>query len=172
MNFSIIAAIGRNYELGYQNKLLWYIPADLKRFKNITSGHTVLMGMNTFKSIGSKPLPNRRNIILTHRKIKSDAVIVANSIPQVFELIDKNEETFILGGAMLYKQFLPMTRKMYLTHIEKEYVADTFFPAFDRNDWNVIENIRISDDAKAGVDYSFITYARIETNNDSFVNPS
>jgi dihydrofolate reductase len=172
MNLSIIAAIGKNHELGYQNKLLWHIPADLKRFKTITSGHTVIMGMKTFESIGSKPLPNRRNIVLTHRDLKSDTVIIANSIRQIFELIDNNEETFILGGALLYRQLLPMTRKMYLTHIEKEYSADTFFPAFDRNDWNVIENIRVSGDKKAGVDYSFITYLRIESDNNSFDNPS
>ncbi len=162
MNLSIIAAIGKNRELGYQNKLLWHIPADLKRFKTITSGHTVIMGRTTFESIGSKPLSNRRNIVLTRQKnFNATDVNIVNTIPSMLRLIDPFEETFILGGAEVYEQLLPYTSKMYLTLVHKDYTADTFFPDFDRNSWKTIERSDITGDEKAAVGYSFVTLVRL-----------
>lgn len=160
---SIIAAIGKNHELGKNNDLLWHISADLKRFKKITSGHPVIMGRKTFNSINNKPLPNRRNIIITHSvRYAFPDVEIVHSVTEALKKIGDDEEVFILGGATIYEQFLPFTDKMYLTLIDKEYDADTFFPRFDPEQWKTLENISITDDNQAGVKYSFITLQRIK----------
>jgi dihydrofolate reductase len=162
MNLSIIAAIGQNNELGYRNGLLWHIPADLKRFKTITSGHTVIMGRRTFESIGNKPLSNRRNIILTRQKeVPGSEVMLADSVPAIIRMINPNEETFVLGGGMVYELFLPYCNKLYLTVVHQNYPADTFFPDFDKSSWEISERIDIDDDEKAKVRYSFVTYIRL-----------
>jgi dihydrofolate reductase len=161
MNISIIAAIGKNRELGFQNRLQWHIPADLKRLKNITTGHTVIMGRRTFESIGNRPLPNRQNIIITHQSdFQASNYRVAHSVSEVLQMTDTSEEVFIMGGARIYEQFLPYTQKMYLTRIHYNYIADTFFPEFNEDDWEIIELKDIKGDKRAGVDYSFITLRR------------
>jgi dihydrofolate reductase len=162
MNLSIIAAIGENNELGLRNKLLWHIPADLKRFKALTSGHTVVMGRITFESINSKPLPNRRNIIISRSGIPATpGIIIISTMDELFEILNFNEETFILGGGMIYELLLPYADKMYLTIVHKTYSADTFFPVFDRSHWKITEQTVIEDDPVAGVSYSFINYSRV-----------
>lgn len=160
---SIIAAIGKNYELGKNNDLLWHISADLKRFKKITSGHPVIMGRKTFDSINNKPLPGRRNIIITHSLDYSyPNVEVVHSVDDALKKIGVDEEVFILGGATIYKQLLPVTDNMYLTQVDEEYEADTFFPNFDHRHWKITEIIEITDDEQAGVNYSFVTMQRIK----------
>jgi dihydrofolate reductase len=159
---SIIAAIGKNYELGRNNDLLWHIPADLKRFKMITSGHTVIMGRKTFDSINNRPLPNRRNIVITHNsKYNFEGIEVAHSVQEAMGKIGQEEEVFILGGATIYEQFLTKTDKMYLTMIDSEFDADAFFPRFDMKQWEIAEHIPITDDEQAGLNYSFLTLQRI-----------
>jgi dihydrofolate reductase len=161
MNISMIAAIGKNRELGYRNDLLWHIPADFKRFKNITIGHTVVMGLRTIESIGSRPLKNRRNIVLTDQPMKPvPDIVLASSVDEVLKMIDPMEETFIMGGASVYKQFMPLSQKLYLTLIRKEYLADTWFPEYNMSEWEVLEHTEIKDDEKAGVEYTFITLQR------------
>lgn len=160
-NISIIAAIGQNNELGKDNDLLWHISEDLKRFKRLTSGHMVIMGRKTFNSIHNKPLPNRRNIVITSDKeMNFPNIEIAHSFEKAIDFTAKEKEVFILGGAKIYEQFLPHTQKMYLTRVHKTYHADTFFPEFDTSDWIEIERIDITDDEKAGVDYSFFTLER------------
>lgn len=142
MKISIIAAIGKNRELGKANKLLWHIPEDLKRFKQITSGHAVIMGQRTFESIG-RLLPDRTNIILTHEAdvFSKDSRLHGNNLTKskVVSSVDEalheakrveKEEVFVIGGGMIYKQFLPLADKLYLTLVEGEYEADTFFPDY------------------------------------------
>lgn len=159
---SIIAAIGKNFELGKNNNLLWHISADLKRFKKLTSGHPVIMGRRTFDSINNKPLPNRRNIIITHSSEYSfPDVEIVFSVDEAINRLGDDEEVFILGGATIYKQFLPLADKMYLTLVDKEYEADTFFPRFDSSEWRTIESMHITEDEQAGVNYSFVTLQRI-----------
>jgi dihydrofolate reductase len=163
MKLSIIAALGDNYELGFENKLLWHISADLKRFRKITFGHTVIMGRVTFNSIGNKPLSNRRNIIMTRARDRIWAgVEYAASVREAICLIDPEEEVFILGGAAIYEQFLPLVTRMYLTLVHRKYRADTFFPKYDPTEWETIEKIDITGDIQAGVDYSFLTLSRIQ----------
>ena len=160
-NISIIAAIGKNNELGKNNDLLWHISEDLKRFKRITSGHTVIMGRKTFNSINNKPLPSRKNIVITSdTSLAFPDIVIVHSIERAVELVKYENEAFILGGATIYKQFLPYTFRMYLTRVHRAYDADAFFPDFDLSDWDEIERIDITDDKKAGVDYSFFTYER------------
>lgn len=160
-NISLIAAVGENLEIGKDNDLLWHIPADLKRFMKITSGHTVIMGRRTFESINSKPLKNRRNIIITSQQdMNSEGVEIVHSIDGAIRSISGNEEVFILGGATIYKQFLPYANRMYLTHVHRSFDADTFFPEFDEKEWEIESKEDVFDDEKAGIDYSFINYSR------------
>ena len=135
MNFSIIAAIGQNNELGYQGKLIWNIPSDLKLFKELTTGNTIVMGRKTFESIG-RILPNRKHIVITRdSSYNISGIEVANSVLNVVgKYCNSDEEVFIIGGAEIYKQFLPYASKMYLTEIEERYdLADTYFPTFNKH---------------------------------------
>ncbi|TDG34956.1 dihydrofolate reductase [Pedobacter changchengzhani] len=153
---SIAVAVGENFEIGKNNQLLWHMPADLKYFKQTTSGHTVIMGRKTFDSVG-KPLPNRRNIIITRDKnLKIDGVEVANSFDEAIE-ITKNEEqqVFIIGGSEIYRQALPSTTTLYLTTIHNSFDADTFFPEFNKNEWEVISKQAHKADEKNKFDYTF-----------------
>jgi len=138
---SIIAVVGKNREIGYKNKLLWDLPPDLKHFKKITEGHTVMMGENTFHSLG-RPLPNRANVILTkNQDFKPASCRIAHSIEEGIALAkkeekklalatSKTEEIFIIGGGQIYKQFLPLADKLYLTLVDDSPEADTFFPDY------------------------------------------
>jgi len=161
MILSIIAAIGKKNELGYNNDLLWHIPADLKRFKEITTGHPVIMGRRTFNSINNKALPNRRNIVIsTKEKLDFKGIEHARSIEEAIKFVNGENEVFILGGATIYEQFLPFTDKMYLTFVHRTYNADTFFPDYKSDEWIESERIDVRDDSKAGVDYSFVLLNR------------
>lgn len=129
---SIIVAIGKNRELGKNNKLLWHIPADMKRFKEKTRGHAVIMGRKTFESIG-KPLANRTNIVITrNRLLHREGVIVAYSLEEAINIARKHEkeEIFIIGGAQIYSQAISLADKLYLTIVKGKYDADVFFPEY------------------------------------------
>lgn len=155
-SLSIAVAVGENFAIGKNNQLLWHMPADLKFFKQTTSGHTVVMGRKTFDSVG-RPLPNRRNIIITRDpELKIDGAEVVNSLDEAIS-ITKNEEKsiFIVGGAEIYRQALPKTAILYLTTIHHTFDADTFFPEIDRNDWNVISSDSHKADEKNKYNYTF-----------------
>lgn len=158
---SLIAAIGKNYELGKDNKLIWNLKNDMKFFKNTTLNHTVVMGYNTYLSIG-RPLPLRRNVVLVHdKKLLNDSnLVVYDDINELIkkEFQDNNEEKFVIGGASLYKYFYNYADRMYLTLIESTCnEADSFFPEIDEKDWNkkIIENNQEND-----LNYSFVLYER------------
>lgn len=164
-NLSIIAAIGENNELGKDNHLLWHISNDLKRFKSLTMGQTIIMGRKTFESLKNGALPNRRNIVLTNNSsFQRDNIETANSVDEVFALINPDEEAFIIGGEAIYKLFLPYTQKLYLTKVHKSYDADAFFPTININEWKETERIDINEDVQAGVNYSYITLEHIIMN--------
>jgi len=133
-NISIIAAIGKNRELGKGNNLLWHIPEDLKRFKKLTQGHAVIMGRKTFESIG-RPLPNRTNIIITRdSSFTAEGCKMYHSFDTVIEAINSGEinggEVFIIGGGQIFELALPYADKLYLTVVEGTFDADTFFPDY------------------------------------------
>lgn len=155
-SLSIAVAIGENSAIGKNNQLLWHMPADLKFFKQTTSGHTVIMGRKTFDSVG-KPLPNRRNIVITRdSQLKIDGVEVVNSLDEAITASQNEEKSvFIVGGAEIYKQALPKTEILYLTTIHHTFDADTFFPEFDRNEWNLVSSEAHQADEKNKYDYTF-----------------
>ncbi len=161
-NFSIIVAIAKNYAIGLNNRLLWHIPNDLKRFKQITRGHTVIMGRNTYLSLPVKPLPERRNIVITDIiGEKFEGCLSASSIDEAIELANSDDENFIIGGASIYKAFLPITNKLYITLINKDFDGDAFFPVINFNEWQIIEKIDIPFDSKLGFSYSYLTLLKI-----------
>ncbi len=158
---SIIVAVAENNGIGLKNELLTHVSADLKRFKQITKGHTVVMGRNTWFSLPNRPLPNRRNIVITNNPDeKFEGAETVYSIDEAIERCPENEESFIMGGAMVYEQFFPLAHKLYLTKIHKDFEADTFFPEVTNNDWKVNDEQRINDDGQAGLEYSFIDLER------------
>lgn len=128
MNIAIIVAIGRNGEIGKDNKLLWYIPSDMKEFRRITTGNTVVMGRKTYESIG-KPLPDRRNIIMTRNKeFKADGCEVVHNMEELFKSFRFEEDVFIIGGAELYKMFENLANRFIITHVQGTFPeADTYF---------------------------------------------
>ncbi len=132
MKISLIAAIGKNRELGKDNKLLWHLPEDFKRFKQITTNHTVIMGRKTYESIG-RPLPNRANIIITRNpSLKIPGCTVVNSLKIALQKAKDLGETeaFIIGGGQIYQESLFQADKLYLTLIDQTFPADTFFPQY------------------------------------------
>ncbi|HOQ79252.1 MAG TPA: dihydrofolate reductase [Candidatus Absconditabacterales bacterium] len=124
--------MAKNRTIGKDNKLPWHYPEDLQYFKKTTSGFPIIMGLNTYYSIG-RPLPNRRNIVLSSQEIQIEGVEIFHSIPELLETVKDEKEIFVIGGASIYKQFLPLADKVYLTEIKKEYDGDTFFPEFEKD---------------------------------------
>ncbi len=158
---SIIVAIADNNAIGNKNELLWHIPDDLKRFKKLTSGHQVLMGKRTWESLPIKPLPNRENIVLTDipgEIIK--ACTMAYSIEDALSKMNDNKECFIMGGGMIYRQFLDKADKLYITHVHKSFEADTFFPEINYKDWELIEEEKHQREGNLDFSFTYATYVR------------
>lgn len=150
MTLSIIAALGRNHAIGYQNTLPWRLPADLQRFKQLTMGHHMLMGRKTFESIG-RPLPGRTSIIITRQAdYKAEGCLIVHSLEEAIALAQTRgeQEAFVIGGAEIYAQALPLTDRMYLTWVDAEPEADAFFPAFDEVAWETMEKTDFAADEK------------------------
>lgn len=159
---SLIAAIGKNNELGKGNALLFSIPADMKHFKKTTKLHTVIMGRKTFESIG-KPLPERRNIVITRNaSYKAKGVEVVHSLAGALDLLpDQDEEIFIIGGAELYEQTMPIADKLYITHVDAEdKKADAFFPEIIPIAWNEVIHEEHKKDAENKYSYTFSVYEK------------
>jgi len=156
-NITIIAAIGENNELGLDNKLIWHIKEDLKRFKKLTTGHSIIMGRKTFESI-SKALPGRLNIVLTKNKnFKFKDVSIASNIHEAIELTKDDEQPFIIGGSEIYSLFINMAQTIELTRVHNSFKADTFFPDINFGKWNKIYEEKFNLD---NLPYSFITYKK------------
>jgi len=164
MTISIIAAIAENRVIGNKNKLPWHLPADFKYFKEKTLNKTIILGFNTFKSIGERPLPNRKHIILTNDlnyKVPENCFL-AKSIDEALEIAKSQqvEELMVCGGAQVYKQFLPLADRMYLTYIHQDFEGNTFFPEFNRDDWQEINRENHDPDEKNLYSYSFVVLER------------
>lgn len=156
MTISAVVAIAENYAIGKNNQLLWYLPNDLKHFKEITSGHTVIMGRKTYDSMG-KPLPNRRNIIITRQHIEIKGCEMVNSVEAALKLCTDEQEVFIIGGAEIYKLAMPFTNRIYLTIVHQSFEADAFFPRISSSDWTETCRTDFEADEKNTIPYSFIT---------------
>ena len=157
MNINLIAAVGNNYEIGYKNKLVCPIKEDLIFFKNITIYHTVLMGKNTYLSI-KKPLPNRKNIVLTHSNIK-DVITYKNKEDFIKDYENTKEDIYIIGGESIYNGFINDADNIYLTEIDKSFKADTFFPTFDKTKYQkeVLNTLKDNN-----INYKHVLYRRLK----------
>ena len=157
---TLIAAAAENNALGKDNDLLWHLPEDFKRFKQITSGHYIIMGRKTFESF-PKPLPNRTHIIITRQKeYLADGCLVVHSLEEALEISPQNEEVFIIGGAQIYKQALPFADKIDLTRVHIELDADAFFPEFNTSEWNLVFSEKHVKDEKHQFDFTFESYIK------------
>ncbi len=158
---ALIAAIARNNAIGFENKLIYWLPNDLKRFKELTTGHTIIMGSNTFRSLPKGALPNRRNIVLSRKESGFPGCETFSSLEEALANCNDTELVYVIGGEMLYRTALPLADILCLTEIDdtpKE--ADAFFPEFAKNEWEVIEQEEHLTDEKHPFNYRFATYLR------------
>ena len=161
---SIIVAKAKNNIIGKDNKLLWSLPEDLKRFKKLTTGHTIIMGRKTFDSLG-RVLLNRKHIVFTQNpdfKVEDENVEIVHSMLEIKQYIDDENENFVIGGAMIYNLLLPYTKKMYVTEINQDFEGDAFFPKINLEDWKEIKREKGIRNEKNDLDYEYVTYERIE----------
>ena len=156
---SLIAAVARNRAIGYQNKLLYWLPNDLKRFKSLTTGHTIVMGRRTFESLPKGALPNRRNIVLSRGDVSFEGAEKYASIEEVLSACRADEEVFVIGGASIYEQFLPLADRLCLTEIDDVPAqADAFFP--DYSDWVPVSKEQHETDERHAFRYQFVDYVK------------
>lgn len=162
MIISLIAAMGRNRVIGNNNTLPWNMPADMKRFRELTRGKPIIMGMKTFVSIG-RVLPDRPNIVLTrdpHWQAPEGA-IAAHSPQEALKIVEGHDEMMVIGGEQIFKLFLPLAQRMYLTLIDHDFEGDAHFPEFDIKDWKETERISYRADDKNSYPYIFLTIERL-----------
>ena len=160
-NISIIVAIAQNNGIGKENKLLWHLSADLKRFRQITTGHTVIMGKNTFLSLKGGPLKNRRNLVISdNHSDRFEGCEMVFSIEEALGRCDEDRESFVIGGASIYRQFLPFASRLYITRVHKAFEADTFFPVIDPEEWIEISREVPEYDGEHEFTYDFIVLQR------------
>ena len=160
-NLTLIVAAAENDVIGKNNKLIWHLSDDLKRFKNLTSGHSIIMGRKTFESFG-KPLPNRTHIVITRQKNYNAplGVIVVNSLEEALKTVENDTQPFVIGGGEIYKEAMPYADKIELTRVHERFDGDAFFPKIDHLVWKETENIPHPKDDKHDYSFSFITYQR------------
>lgn len=156
----LIAAMAQNRALGKDNQLLWHLPDDFKRFKQLTSGHYIVMGRKTFESLPGK-LPNRTHIIISRQtNYEIEDCFTANSLEQALKMVPEGEDVFVIGGGEIYAQSLPMADIIELTRVHTEVEADTYFPEINLNQWQLTHSELHQKDEKHAFDFSFETYLR------------
>ena len=161
---SIIVAKAKNNVIGKDNQLIWKLPEDLKRFKSMTTGHTIIMGRKTFESLG-RVLPDRKHIVFSQNpdfQVNDENVEVVHSMLQIQQYIESEEEAFVIGGAMIYGLLMPHVTKMYITQINENFEGNIIFPKFDTEKWEVIEREEGIKDENNKFDYEYITYKKIK----------
>ena len=160
MKITLVAAISSNNVIGKENSLPWNIPEDLKRFKQMTSGHTILMGRKTFDSIG-RPLPNRQNIVMTKdENFEREGIKVINDFYEALELIkESNEDVFVIGGSKIYELFEPVANSLAITRILKDFEGDAFFPDINWDLWQIEKEEKFFDE-KSNIECKLIEYSK------------
>ncbi len=159
---STIVAIANNNVIGKDNKLIWHLPEDLKRFKQITTGKNIIMGRKTFESLG-RVLPNRKHIILCNdmeMDIDNENVEILDDISKLDKYINSNEENFVIGGATIYKLLMPYVNKLYITKINQDFEGDVYFPEIKEAEWKEISKEKGLKNDENPYDYEYITYVR------------
>ena len=160
MNISIIAAADENGAIGFKGNIPWYLPADFKRFKELTIGHPVIVGQRTFESIG-KPLPGRTNIGISNTlDYRAEGCLTASSFEDAINLAGDVEEVFIIGGGQIYRLALPVANSIYLTRVHGKFDGDVFFPNIDKNEWKLVSSEPQKKDEKNPIDYTYLVYRR------------
>jgi dihydrofolate reductase len=158
---SIIVAVADDLGIGKDNELLWHISEDLKRFRKLTTGNTIIMGKKTWESLPKRPLPNRNNVVLTDDpKEIIDSAVTAYSIEDALAKCGKSEEIFVIGGGSVYRQFLSIADMLYITHVHKKAPADVYFPVIDLNIWKIIEKEEFPSSDSNAIPYTYIIYGR------------
>ncbi len=158
---TIIAAISENNALGKDNKLLWHLPDDFRRFKRVTTGHHVIMGRKTFESLGKKALPKRTNIIITHQKsYDASCIVLADSLNTALRIAKTDTNPYILGGGSIYKEAVKIADRLDITLVHHEFEADTFFPEINPKIWREVSREFHAKDEKHKYDFSFVMYER------------
>jgi dihydrofolate reductase len=159
-SLSLIVAMAKNRTIGINNTLPWRCPEDLKHFKALTMGHHMIMGRKTFDSIG-KPLPGRTTVIVTRNmELKIEGCLIAHSLPEAIQLCAGDDEIFVVGGAELYAQALPLVNTLYITEIQQNVDGDAHFPAFEQNTWREISREARAQETPQALTYHFVTYGR------------
>ena len=160
-NISIIAAIADNYAIGKNNDLLWRLPNDMKRFKELTQGHTIVMGRRTFESLPKGALPNRKNVVMTSMpEAIGTNTFVCTSWEEMTDLTEKDPDVYIIGGASVYEDALSIANRMYLTWVHADFDADVFFPQIDFSQWEEVRRKDFPADEKQPYSYNFVDYIR------------
>ena len=160
MKLSLIVAMSNNHVIGVNNRLPWHLTADLKRFKSLTLGKPILMGRKTHESIG-RPLPGRRNIILTaEMRYQATGCEVVHSPEEALRAAGESDELMVIGGSSLYERFLPEADRLYLTLIDGDFAGDTFFPAIEMSDWVETHRQDVNDDPTVEFSYHFLVLER------------
>ena len=161
MTISIIVAFAENNVIGKDNSLIWHISEDLKRFKKLTSSHPIIMGRKTYESLPFKPLPKRKNIVITSQKhIDFKGAKVVNHYEDALKECSKYDEVFICGGASIYKHFINIADKMYITKVYKTFEGDTFFPKIDFDKWQLKNQSKKLFDDKSELEYACLDFVR------------
>jgi dihydrofolate reductase len=161
MMISIIVAVSDDWGIGMNNELLWHIPEDLKRFKKLTMGKTIIMGKRTWESLPRRPLPGRKNIVLTDIPDECiDGSVTAYTIEDALSKCVQDEEIFVIGGGMVYRQFMSIADRLYITHVHKKAPADVWFPKIDRRKWKIIEKEECISEDENRIPYTYVVYAR------------
>ena len=163
MTISMIVAMGRNRAIGKGGDLIWHLSADLRHFKEVTMGKTVVMGRKTYESLPHKrPLPGRRNVILSERMEQApDGFELVGSVEQVVSAFADCDELMIMGGGSIYEQFLPLANRLYLTKLDKSFDGDTFFPVVNFDEWQLVDLQVIDDDPQVDFSYRFEVWERL-----------
>lgn len=163
---NIVVAKASNNVIGAKNDLIWHLPNDLKHFKNLTSGHPIIMGRKTYESLG-RPLPNRTNIVITRdSNWTADGIVKENSLEKAIDTALKiDEDIYIIGGGNIYKQAMEFTDILFITEVHHEFDGDTYFPEIDTDDWEEIKRENFKKDEKHPFAYSFVTYQKVKENN-------
>lgn len=156
---SVIVAVAENGVIGDKNSLLWHISEDLRNFKRVTSGHPVVMGRKTFESLG-RPLPNRKNVVITRQDIEIEGCEVAHSLDEALAMFSADEEIFIIGGAQIYREAMPIADRFYLTRVHHSYEGDTSFPEWNESEWQKVDSERFERGEKYEYPFTFEVYNR------------
>ncbi len=164
---NVIVAVAQNGVIGGDNQLLWHISEDLKNFKALTSGHPVVMGRKTYESLG-RPLPNRENIVISRSDIQIDGCRVVHSLEEAVALFSPADKVFIIGGAQIYKEAMPIADRLFITHVAKDYEGDVHFPEWNKEEWKLVERKEFERGEKYEYPFAFEEYLRVKSGDKSY----